>query len=280
MVYSPRMSKLHGLQALATSIEGGWGENAHRTITDTGRRFFCLADGSGPTYGGYHAPIAIDHGLATLVAALDTATPDVHDPLEAALKAAHQQMRALGSASDDVFKRISRKVKRPLDAALLAADEVRPADLEERCGRVLVHFAAQVTACLFRAPDALLVGQVGNSRAYRLRDGTLDLLLTDHSVETMMIAQGTSPDEARIHRAAIQSCLGVGDPRIDTARLTFQAGDRYLLCCQSIWAGDDSARHIDDLMKATTQQQLDDMVASITEHGPGDTSALLIQVER
>jgi serine/threonine protein phosphatase PrpC len=78
----------------------------------------------------------------------------------------------------------------------------------------------------------------GDSRGYRLRDGTLVQLTRDHSVVQEMVDAGVlSPDRAETHPQAhvITRALGTsGSVAIDRVRTDVRAGDIYLLCSDGL----------------------------------------------
>lgn len=97
------------------------------------------------------------------------------------------------------------------------------------------------TTCvaLLLAPDGRgCVAHVGDSRAYRLRGGRLDALTSDHSVVAELVRRGVlSPSEALIHprRNELLRSIGV-EPSVavDTATLSVEPGDRFLLCSDGL----------------------------------------------
>jgi protein phosphatase len=98
------------------------------------------------------------------------------------------------------------------------------------------------TLCAVGLTDAgeLAVVNVGDSRAYRLRDGSLEPLTTDHSLTAELVRQGTlSAEDAADHpdRPILTRALGVG-PNVDVDRTiqTVTAGDRLLLCSDGLWS--------------------------------------------
>ena len=85
---------------------------------------------------------------------------------------------------------------------------------------------------------AVSIGHVGDSRAYRLRDGRLEQLTHDHSLVGDLVRSGLlSPEEARTHpqRSVITRALGT-DPDVDADTFTVepQPGDVYLLCSDGL----------------------------------------------
>lgn len=87
--------------------------------------------------------------------------------------------------------------------------------------------------------DRAVVAHMGDSRAYRLRDGVLAPLTEDHSVVAAMVAAGKlRPEEARSHPKAnvLLSFLGAGpEAEPDVALVDVHPGDRWLLCSDGLW---------------------------------------------
>lgn len=89
-------------------------------------------------------------------------------------------------------------------------------------------------------PDGrgVLVGHVGDSRAYLLRDGELRQLTTDHSLVEELVREGRlTEQEAAVHpqRSVITRALGVEDAvDVDVYSVPLEAGDRLLLCSDGL----------------------------------------------
>ena len=81
-------------------------------------------------------------------------------------------------------------------------------------------------------------GHVGDSRAYLLRDGSLEQLTEDHSLVAELMRSGKlSPEEAEIHpqRSVITRALGTDpDVDVDTFTIAARAGDLFLLCSDGL----------------------------------------------
>lgn len=82
------------------------------------------------------------------------------------------------------------------------------------------------------------VGHVGDSRLYRLRDGSLERLTNDHSlVEEYVRAGRLAPEEAESHpqKSIITRALGVeADVEVDTLTCDVNDGDVYMLCSDGL----------------------------------------------
>ena len=94
-----------------------------------------------------------------------------------------------------------------------------------------------VTAVLV-GEAALSIGHVGDSRAYRLRDGQLEQLTPDHSLVAELVRTGQlTPEEAEGHpqRAVITRALGTdANVAVDAFEVAAEPGDLYLLCSDGL----------------------------------------------
>jgi PPM family protein phosphatase len=86
--------------------------------------------------------------------------------------------------------------------------------------------------------NGVLVGHVGDSRAYLLRDGELRQLTTDHSLVEELVREGRLTEEqAAVHpqRSVITRALGVEDNvEVDVYPVPLLPGDRLLLCSDGL----------------------------------------------
>ncbi|MBA3333047.1 MAG: Stp1/IreP family PP2C-type Ser/Thr phosphatase [Actinobacteria bacterium] len=96
-----------------------------------------------------------------------------------------------------------------------------------------------VTIALVDAPAGTIsFGHVGDSRAYRLRDGALEQVTTDHSLVAELVESGVlTPEEAERHpqRSAITKAVGT-EPSVDADVFTRDTlpGDLFLLCSDGL----------------------------------------------
>ena len=85
---------------------------------------------------------------------------------------------------------------------------------------------------------AVVFGHVGDSRAYRMRDGVLEQITTDHSLVAELVESGVlTPEEAERHpqRSAITRALGT-ERAVEPDVFTIEAapGDLFLLCSDGL----------------------------------------------
>lgn len=121
-----------------------------------------------------------------------------------------------------------------------------------------------MTVALVGSGDAVAIGHVGDSRAYLLRDGSLDQLTDDHSLVAELVRRGElSAAEAEVHpqRSVITRALGT-DPDVDVDVFSIQArdGDVFLLCSDGLSTMVDA-----DAIAEIVRRRADDLEAGTHE---------------
>lgn len=140
-----------------------------------------------------------------------------------------------------------------------------------------------VAACLLAGPkgDQLVVLNVGDSRAYRFRDGAVRQVTADHSLAAEMVRDGEiTPEEAAIHpqRHVITRALGIeGEVRPDTFPIGLRENDRVLLCSDGLTNEVDDeeiARVLATI--ADPQEAAADLVSRANAHGGADNISVVV----
>jgi len=95
--------------------------------------------------------------------------------------------------------------------------------------------ATTLTAALVVWPTAYIV-HAGDSRAYRLRDGALQRLTTDHTVEQQLRERGVLQAPSLRYRNILVNHLGGDDrfPELQMARVELDLGDSLLLATDGL----------------------------------------------
>jgi protein phosphatase len=126
------------------------------------------------------------------------------------------------------------------------------------------------------------IGHVGDSRAYRLRDGVLEQLTTDHSLVAELVESGVlSPEEAERHpqRSAITRALGT-DPTVEVESFTVAgaAGDVFLLCSDglSTMLSDDEVVAAVVSARGEPAAAAEALVAAANAHGGEDNITVVL----
>ncbi|MEI7892127.1 MAG: Stp1/IreP family PP2C-type Ser/Thr phosphatase [Myxococcales bacterium] len=91
---------------------------------------------------------------------------------------------------------------------------------------------------LFAVEDGVYIAHVGDSRVYRFRDGTVELLTEDHSLlnDYIKMKRLTADEIANFpHKNVIVRALGMKDTvKVDTRFEQPRADDAYLLCSDGL----------------------------------------------
>jgi serine/threonine protein phosphatase PrpC len=132
--------------------------------------------------------------------------------------------------------------------------------------------------------DHWIVFNVGDSRVYRLFDGSLRQLSTDHSEVQELIATGEiDRAEARVHprRNVVTRSLGTTPPpRADQWLLPPTLGERFLVCSDGLCA-ELTDREIEESLSSTGSPQAiaDNLVArAVSAGGRDNVTALVVAV--
>ena len=131
----------------------------------------------------------------------------------------------------------------PREAAEALAEAIRQANtaiLDRAVGDPnLWGMGTTLTAAAVAGDHHLQLAHVGDSRAYLLRDGSLEQVTTDHTVVGELVRRGRlPPEQAAVHpeRSILTRAVGL-DPRIpvDTPDpLELAPGDQVLLCSDGL----------------------------------------------
>lgn len=196
----------------------------HAALTDTGRKrlrnedalvvappLFAVADGMGGAKGGQLAA------------------------------------RITASVFDD--KTSSSALDAPTRLRALVTEANRQIFAQAQRDPSLTGMGTTLTAAIVEDGEIAIV-QVGDSRAYRLRDRILEQLTDDHSLVAELVRAGRlTPEEAALHpqRAVITRALGT-DPTVaaDVTTIDVRTGDLFLLCSDGLTSMID-----DDVISAT-----------------------------
>src|SRR5690349_21037663 len=137
-----------------------------------------------------------------------------------------------------------------------------------------------LTAVALENGRTALLGHVGDSRAYLLRDGAVTQVTDDHSLVEQLVREGRlSPEEAQRHpqRAIITRALGVdAHVEVDTYRVDLNPGDRLLICSDGL-----TNMLSDDTIAATLRrhpdpQQAADTLVDMANQAGGDDNITVV----
>jgi PPM family protein phosphatase len=175
--------------------------------TDTARGIFLVADGM----GGHAAGEIASELVSTTVAATLARARDE-------------------GASDDALLAVLQEASRTAHRSIVQCCEGDP-----DCRGM----GTTLTACIVDESGRCWIGHIGDSRLYRLREGTLEQITRDHTwVQREIDAGRLTADAARKHPLShiITRVLSEdSDPRIDLLSETVTAGDTLLLATDGLY---------------------------------------------
>jgi PPM family protein phosphatase len=188
------------------------------------------------------------------------------------------------------------------DAGTTLADEIQTANslLSElvHINPKLAGMGTTVTALLL-AEGKLHFAHIGDSRAYRLRDGKFEQVSIDHTFVQRLIDEGRlRPEEAETHphKNVLMRVLGDVDasPELDLDTLEVRPGERWLLCSDGLnyvagHAVERTVRETRDLrecvetlvdltLEAGSPDNVTVVMLEIVEETPDDVSTAAVEV--
>ncbi|MEE2829388.1 MAG: Stp1/IreP family PP2C-type Ser/Thr phosphatase [Myxococcota bacterium] len=169
----------------------------------------------------------------------------------------------------ETLRDLMREFVQTANRAVVAKGEQHDSNMGTTLCSALVH------------EEHAIVANVGDSRAYLVRDGKLIQISQDHSLVGYLVTLGElTAEEARDHPSGnilVRSIGSVPEVEIDLFHLTLQAGDRLLLCSDGLWGeleDEEMAKTI--LAHTDSQQACVELVDMANAHGGRDNSTLVL----
>lgn len=202
-----------------------------------------------------------------------------------------------GHAGGDVASAIAVKHLVGIDHAFDNTDDAR-----EELYRGILGAGAKLTQAVAEHPELtgmgttvsamvrvglqMVIAHIGDSRIYRLRDGTLEQITADHTFVQRLVDTGRiTAEEAAVHprRSVLMRVLGDVDvdPEIDTHIVDTAPGDRWLLCSDGL-SGYVSEREMAEVLISIDdpREAVDKLIlASLAEGAPDNVTLVIAHVE-
>lgn len=161
---------------------------------------------------------------------------------QAGERASHTAVEVLAS----VVREARRSGEPPRFEILLEAFErANKAILQEAHGDSELEGMGTTLTVLLAAGQVMLLGHVGDCRAWRVRDGEIEQLTQDHTVVGQQLRHGVlTPEEAEEHpmRHVLSRCLGVrGEVDVDLLEVDMAPEDVYVIASDGLLPGLDLA---------------------------------------
>lgn len=136
---------------------------------------------------------------------------------------------------------------------------------DEQVKNPLLSGMGTTLTVIWEAEDHILMGHIGDSRAYLLRNGQIIQISDDHSMVAELVRDGVLTEEqARKHpyRNVITQAVGAADElNVHTRRLEKARGDKYLICS-------------DGLYEYVTKEEMQQL---LTHYSPEDAAEMMIE---
>ena len=175
----------------------------------------------------------------------------------------------------------SLKNQRPAPELLRSAIEranarIFQAQLEDES----LHGMGTTLTVIWEDEDRVLLGHVGDSRAYLLRNGEITQISQDHSMVAELVRCGElTEEEARVHpyRNIITRAVGTGILlTVDVTELEKQPGDVYLICSDGLseYVEADQMRRV--LLSRSLEEAADTLLQMALDGGGRDNISLVL----
>ncbi|GAA3326986.1 MULTISPECIES: PP2C family protein-serine/threonine phosphatase [Paeniglutamicibacter] len=171
------------------------------------------------------------------------------------------------------------------DAETVLPDEIQAANLVlnelVNANPKLSGMGTTVTAMLLTG-DVLQFAHIGDSRAYRLKNGVFEQISHDHTFVQRLVDEGRlRPEEAELHphKNVLLRVLGDSDasPELDVSQYPVEAGERWMLCSDGLNAVvPDSITERIMRGTASLDETVEDLVETTLAHGSPDNVTIVV----
>jgi protein phosphatase len=144
-----------------------------------------------------------------------------------------------------------------------------------------LHGMGTTMVALLAVRDAMLIGHVGDSRVYRVRNGVLEQLTEDHSLLNDYIKmKSMTPEEIESfpHKNVIVRALGMKETvKVDAILDQPKPGDLYMLCSDGLCgpASDEEIKEI-VLKHKDLRDSAQALIDRANEHGGPDNVTVVL----
>lgn len=171
--------------------------------------------------------------------------------------------------------------KKPTEALLRAGiEEANRMIFREQCRKKEYSGMGTTLTMIWEDENLVLLGHVGDSRAYLIRNGEISQVSQDHSMVAQMVRDGIlTPEEARTHpyRNIITRALGTEESvEADIVRMEKKRGDTYLICSDGLSEYVTEEEMLTILTELSMEEAADELLSRALEGGGRDNVSLVI----
>lgn len=133
---------------------------------------------------------------------------------------------------------------------------------------------------LWENEDKILLGHIGDSRAYLMRNGKIEQISQDHSLVGEMVREGVLTEEqalAHPYRNVITQAVGTAEtlnPHLET--INKKAADKFILCSDGLYEYVSKDEMCELLMRYSPEDAAEKMIEKALTGGGKDNVTVLI----
>ena len=170
---------------------------------------------------------------------------------------------------------------RPNEEALREAIEKANAEIyAAQCEEPDLNGMGTTLTVIWEDKRRILLGHVGDSRAYRVRGGRIEQVSQDHSMVAELVRDGLiTQEEALVHpyRNIITRALGVdAEVTADIISMNQRTGDKYLICSDGLSEYVRENEMLEILASMPMSEAADTMLSMALDGGGHDNISLVI----
>ena len=170
---------------------------------------------------------------------------------------------------------------RPNEEALRKAIEKANAEIyAAQCENPDLNGMGTTLTVIWEDKRRILLGHVGDSRAYRVRGGRIEQVSQDHSMVAELVRDGLiTQEEALVHpyRNIITRALGVdAEVTADIISMNKRKGDKYLICSDGLSEYVRENEMMEILASMPMSEAADTMLSMALDGGGHDNISLVI----
>ncbi|KAA0979440.1 serine/threonine-protein phosphatase [Paeniglutamicibacter gangotriensis] len=189
------------------------------------------------------------------------------------------------ASASTVLDLVHLDVPDTVDPETVLPDEIQAANLVLNdlvsANPKLSGMGTTVTALLL-TENVLQFAHIGDSRAYRLKNGVFEQVSHDHTFVQRLVDEGRiQPEEAELHphKNVLLRVLGDSDasPELDVDQYPVEAGERWMLCSDGLNAVvPDSITERIMRGTASLEETVEDLVETTLAHGSPDNVTIVV----
>ncbi len=151
---------------------------------------------------------------------------------------------------------------------------------EEQMKDAVLSGMGTTLTVLWEAEAEIILGHIGDSRAYRMRSGKIEQVSTDHSVVGEMVRDGLITEEQALqhpYRNVITQAVGTSESlQPDIRTLDKMKGDKYILCTDGLYEYVSKDEICTLLMRYSPEDAAERMLEKALKKGGKDNVTILI----